>query len=78
MAVKVQVLYSEGCMRTPLTIDRIHEVAGKAGIDIELTTEEVYTLDQVLEWNFLGSPTVRVNGKDIDPAARGAVFQGFT
>jgi len=78
MPIKVQVLYSEGCMRTPLTIERIEQVARKAELKIELTTQEVYNLDQVLEWNYLGSPTVRVNGVDIDPTARGEAFQGFT
>jgi len=78
MSIKVQVLYSEGCLRTPLTIERIQEVAQKADLGIEMSTLEIETFDQIMEWNFIGSPTVRVNGVDIDPSSRGESFQGFT
>ncbi len=76
--VKVQVLFSEGCLRTPLTIERVQEVSQKLGIPIALTTVQIDTFDQIMEWNYIGSPTVRVNGVDIDPSARGTAFGGFT
>jgi len=78
MSVKVQVLYSEGCLRTPLTIERVQEVSQKIGILIDLATIQINTYDEIMEWNFIGSPTVRVNGVDIDPSARGESFGGFT
>jgi hypothetical protein len=31
---------------------------------------EIDDIDKALEHRFLGSPTVRINGEDIDPAAR--------
>ncbi len=76
--VKVQVLYSDGCLRTPLTVERVQEVSQKLGIRIDLTMVQINTFDEIMEWNFSGSPTVRVNGIDIDPSARGASFGGFT
>ncbi|NQV41407.1 MAG: hypothetical protein HQ506_03550 [Candidatus Marinimicrobia bacterium] len=76
--IQVQVLYSESCLRTPLTIERVHEVSQKLGVTIDLTTVQIDTFDQIMEWNFIGSPTVRVNGVDIDPSARGDSFGGFT
>ena len=78
MTIKVEVLFSDGCLRTPLTIDRVHEVSQKLGVTIDLTTVQIDTLDEIMEWNFIGSPTVRVNGVDIDPSARGDAFGGFT
>ena len=78
MSVKVQVLYSEGCLRTPLTIERVQEVSQKIGILIDLATIQINTYDEIMEWNFIGSPTVRVNGVDIAPSARGESFGGFT
>jgi len=78
MSVKVQVLYSEGCLRTPLTIERVQEVSQKIGILIDLATIQINTYDEIMEWNFMGSPTVRVNGVDIDPSARGDSLAGFT
>jgi len=78
MKIKVEVLYSEGCLRTPLTIARIQEISDKIGVEIDLSTMEIDTFDKIMEWNFIGSPTVRINGVDIDPSSRGKSFQGFT
>jgi len=78
MTIKVEVLYSEGCLRTPLTIARIQEVSDKMGVEIDLSTMEIDTFDKIMEWNFIGSPTVRINGVDIDPVADGDSFRGFT
>ena len=78
MPIKVQVLYSDGCLRTPLTIERVKEVSQRMAIQIDLTTVQINTFDEIMEWNFIGSPTVRVNGVDIDPSARGDSFGGFT
>ena len=78
MTIKVEVLYSEGCLRTPLTIARIQEISDKIGVEIDLSTMEIDTFDKIMEWNFIGSPTVRINGVDIDPSSRGKSFQGFT
>lgn len=77
-AIHVQVLYSEDCLRTPLTIERIQDVSQKMGLAIDLTTVKIETFDDIIQWNFLGSPTVRVNGVDIDPPARADSLGGFT
>lgn len=78
--VDVEVLHTEGCPGTPPTIELINTVAAEMGIEIRLRetliTEE--SQKQAAEFRFLGSPTVRVNGLDIDPAAREATSYGFT
>ncbi len=76
--VHVQVVYTEGCANTPPTIRRIHEVAAELGIPIELTQVLVRTEEEAEEHRFLGSPTVLVNGLDLDPAMRGQTAFGFT
>jgi hypothetical protein len=48
------------------------------GIPIELNQVQVTTQDQADKCRFLGSPTVQINGQDVDPAARGASAFGFT
>ena len=63
---------------TDWTIDRVKDVAQQLDLDIELITVRIDTFDEIMEWNFIGSPTVRVNGVDIDPSARGDAFGGFT
>ncbi len=76
--IKVEVLYSEGCLRTPLTMTRIKDLSMKMGIEIDFSTRKIDTYDEIMEWNFIGSPTVRVNGIDIDPASQGDSIRGFT
>lgn len=74
----VEVLYTEGCPGTPPTIDLINTVAAELGIKIRLRKIIIESQEQATELRFLGSPTVRVNGLDIDPAARGETSFGFT
>ena len=78
MKLQVQVLYSEGCDHTPPTIDLLNEVASEIGIELELEKILVSDINQAKELNYFGSPTVRMNGKDIDPDARGVRSTGFS
>ncbi len=76
--VQVKVLYTEGCANTPPTVQRIREVAAELGIHIALTQVLVSTTEEAEAHRFLGSPTVQVNGLDLDPAVRGVRDFGFT
>ena len=78
MPLVVRVLYAEGCANTPPTIQRVREVAQEMGIPIALDQVLVTTQAQADALLFLGSPTVQINGQDIDPAARAATVFGFT
>lgn len=77
MGVKIQILFSEGCIHTPPTVDLIKSVASQLSAKIDLQMIEVTDAAQAEDLSFLGSPTVRIGGQDIDPAARGAKFGGF-
>jgi hypothetical protein len=48
------------------------------GIQIRLRKALVDSAEQADETRFLGSPTVQVNGLDIDPAARKSGSYGLT
>jgi Thioredoxin domain len=78
MGLDVRVLYTEGCANTPQTVQRIRDVAQRMGIQIEVRQVQVTSQDQADECRFLGSPTVQIDGQDIDPAARTANAFGFT
>ena len=77
MKVEVRILFSEGCDNTPPTIDLIEQISSELGIEIDLKMVPVESQDQAQQWKFLGSPTVQVNGLDIEPSARSAVAFGF-
>ena len=76
-AIDITVLYTEGCAATPATIELIRQVAEKEGIPLCLQKILVASPDQALQLEFLGSPTVQVNGLDIEPSARSSRACGF-
>ena len=78
MTLDVRILYTEGCANTPQTVRRVQDVAQDLAIRIQVDQVLVTTQDQANELRFLGSPTVQINGQDIDPAARKATAFGFT
>ena len=64
--MRIQVLYFEGCPHFSQAMDLIRSVAPNAPVEaIEINTEE-----DAVRTRFLGSPTVRVDGIDVEPAAR--------
>jgi len=65
--VKVELLYFDGCPGYQALLPRLRELVGDAGGELELRSVE--TLDSAVAERFLGSPTVRVDGRDIDPTA---------
>lgn len=75
--VSVKVLCTEGCSATPATIDLIYSVAAEINVPVSLEKILVESPDQANELQFLGSPTVQVNGLDIDPSARNSTDFGF-
>ena len=77
MTVAIKVLFSEGCDNTPPTIDLIKKISSELGIKIDLKLIRIESPDQANQLKFLGSPTVQVNGFDIEPSARAAIAFGF-
>ncbi|NJD61735.1 MAG: DUF2703 domain-containing protein [Deltaproteobacteria bacterium] len=75
--LKMVVLYNEGCPATPKTIQLIEECISEYGFHVELRKILVSSQEEANEWKFLGSPTVQINGIDIDPAVRDAKVFGF-
>ena len=64
----VELLYFEGCPNVEAVRALVERVAAELGITADLRLVEV-TLQDVERFRFLGSPSVRVNGHDIEPDA---------
>jgi len=75
--LNIDVLYFEGCPNHKPTIERVREVLDRLGIDARINETQVTPDDDPAELKFLGSPTVLVDGVDIDPAQREGVSYGF-
>jgi hypothetical protein len=67
--IRVVILYFDVCPHTKPAADRVSNVAARLGCEIELQRTCVTSIEEAVRLRFLGSPTVRVNGVDIDPQA---------
>src|SRR5215216_673381 len=65
--VRVSFLYYEDCPSYELALERLREVMDEEGIPGEVEVVKVDTEEQARELRFVGSPTIRVDGQDIDP-----------
>ena len=65
--MRVSFLYYEECPSHDLALERLREVMTEEGIFKEVEVFKVETEDQARELRFVGSPTIRVEGQDIDP-----------
>lgn len=76
-AIRIVVLHTEGCPSILKTVEKIRECTSDLGIPTDLREVLVRTQEEANAWRFLGSPTVQVNGLDIDPDVRANNAFGF-
>jgi hypothetical protein len=63
----VSFLYYEECPSHEVALERLREVVAEESIPGEVEVIKVETEEQARELRFVGSPTIRVDGQDIDP-----------
>ena len=68
MPVTVEFLYWAGCPSHPEARELLEEVLRARGLDVAINVREVHTQEEARELAFPGSPTIRVEGRDVDPA----------
>jgi hypothetical protein len=67
--MRIEVLYFDGCPSHEALLPRMHEIIERAGISTEIDLRKIADDAAARRERFLGSPTVRVNGRDIEPDA---------
>ena len=68
--MRIEILYVFGCPNHIPAVDRVREVLALENTSAEIVEVEVKDVATADRIGFLGSPTVRVDGQDVDPAAR--------
>lgn len=66
----IEILYFEGCPGGLPVIDTVRRIAADEALDAEVI-EVLVIATTVEQHRFLGSPSVRVDGVDVDPSASG-------
>src|SRR5260370_24577694 len=75
--MKIEVLYFEGCANHKPAVARSDEIVKAEGISAEVSEVNVPNDSTAHEVRFLGSPSIRVNGMDVEQAARSAREYGM-
>ncbi len=76
-AKTVEILFFEGCPNREKIADAVRDVAREVGVAVDVTEVEVHDLEEANRLGFLGSPTVRVDGIDVEPDAQQSTAYGF-
>jgi len=67
--MKIEVLYSPGCPNHLPAVERIEKVLASESLRAEILSVAVQTDAEARELRFPGSPTIRVDGVDVEPDA---------
>ena len=67
--MRVEILYFDGCPNHEEAVALVERVAGELGVDAEIAAVRVADPEAAQAARFLGSPTVRVEGRDVEPGA---------
>lgn len=67
--MQIQFLWWEDCPSHPAAWQRLHQALTELDVEAAIERIEVETDEEAQHWQFPGSPTILVNGMDIDPAA---------
>ncbi len=67
--MKVEVFYIDGCPNRQPAIERVHELLHEFGLTGNVREIPVTDSASAIEVRFLGSPTIHVNGIDVEPSS---------
>ena len=74
--MKVELLYFDGCPSHEKAFEILQEVRAQILPDLEIDKINIQDDETARVQEFLGSPSIRVNGIDIDPTARDSKAYG--
>lgn len=67
--MRIEVLYFDGCPSHEALLPRLRELLASVGADTDVDLQRVEDVEAAERERFLGSPTVRVDGEDVEPGA---------
>lgn len=65
----IEVLYVQDCPHYPATLALVERLRAELGIDAELRPSLILDQTAAEQAGFPGSPTVRVDGRDVEPGS---------
>jgi hypothetical protein len=68
----IELLYWEECPSYPEARQLLADVLAARGLDADVRMREVTTQEEAEALRFPGSPTIRIDGRDVDPKGAAA------
>lgn len=75
----IEILYFESCPGWRGAVERVRQVVGEGGLQdrVVVRTIPIETEEDARAHRFVGSPSVRIDGRDLEPAAEGLTSFGL-
>ena len=68
-AMTIEVLYFDGCPSYEALVPHLQQLLSERGVAADVALRRVDSDADAQRLRFLGSPTVRVDGRDVEPGA---------
>lgn len=75
--MKIEMLYFAACPNHEALLPRLRELLASEGISSDVELREITDDEAAQREHFLGSPTIRVDGHDVEPDADGRTDYGI-
>lgn len=76
--MRVEILYVHGCPHYGKALTRLRQVLQEQRVEAEITELEISNRDAAEATGFLGSPSIRIDGQDIERGSRPAGSFGLS
>ena len=76
--MRIDILYFDGCPNYLPTTEVVRDVVQSLAIDATIGEVEVRDAAEAVKLKFFGSPTVQVDGQDVDPAVQSRTDYSFS
>jgi hypothetical protein len=77
-AMDIELLYCDDCPSHAAFLPHVRELLARGGVDASVRQRRVESDGAAQRERFLGSPTLRVNGVDVEPGAGERTDYGLT
>ena len=73
----IELLYFDGCPSYESLLPRLRGLLAESGVPVEPTLHRVESAEAAEQERFLGSPTLRIDGRDVEPGSSGRTDFGL-
>ena len=67
--MNIEILHFDGCPSHETLLSRLPELMAQVDVDAPIQLKQIKSVEAAERERFLGSPTLRIDGEDVDPTA---------